>query len=69
MAACFGSLLKTIVHDQTEMPDRYDIELQWQRQATETEAEAFEKAVLEQLGLKFVPSRESLKSLIVEKIN
>jgi uncharacterized protein (TIGR03435 family) len=69
VAACFGSLLKTIVHDQTEMPDRYDIELQWQRQATETEAEAFKRAVLEQLGLKFVPSRESLKYLIVEKIN
>ena len=69
VATCFGSLLKTIVHDQTEIPGRYDIELQWQRQATETEAEAFKRAVLEQLGLEFVPSRESLNYLIVEKVN
>ena len=69
VAACFGSLLKTIVHNQTEIQGRYDITLQWQRTAAETEAEAFKRAVLEQLGLEFVPSRESLKYLIVEKIN
>ena len=69
VAACFGSLLKTIVHNQTEIQGRYDIVLQWQRRAAETEAEAFKRAVLEQLGLEFVPSRESLKYLIVEKIN
>jgi uncharacterized protein (TIGR03435 family) len=69
VAACFGSLLKTIVHDQTEIQGRYDIVLQWQRRAAETEAEAFKRAVLEQLGLEFVPSRESLKYLIAEKIN
>jgi len=69
VAACFGSLLKTIVHNQTEIQGRYDITLQWQRTAVETEAEAFKRAVLEQLGLEFVPSRESLKYLIVEKIS
>jgi len=69
VAACFGSLLKTIVRDQTEIAGRYDIELQWQRQAAETEAAAFKRAVLEQLGFEFVPSRESLKYLIVEKSN
>ena len=68
VAACFGSLLKTIVHNQTEIQGRYDIELQWQRKAAETETEVFKRVVLEQLGLEFVPSRESLKYLIVEKI-
>jgi uncharacterized protein (TIGR03435 family) len=69
VAACFGSLLKSIIHNQTEIQGRYDIVLQWQRKAAETEAEAFKRAVLEQLGLEFVPSRESLKYLIVEKID
>jgi uncharacterized protein (TIGR03435 family) len=69
VAACFGSLLKTIVHNQTEIQGRYDIALQWRRRETETEEDAFKRAVLEQLGLEFVPSRESLKYLIVEKIN
>lgn len=69
VAACFGSLLKTIVHNQTEIQGRYDITLQWQRKAAETEVEAFKRAVLEQLGLEFVPSRESLKYLIVQKID
>jgi len=69
VAACFGALLKTRVINQTEIKGSYDIELQWQAKAAETEDEAFKRTVLEQLGLEFVPSRESLKYLIVEKTN
>ncbi len=68
IAGCFGALLKTRVINQTDIKGRYDIALQWQKGASETEDEAFKRVVLDQLGLEFIPSREAFNYLIVEKV-
>jgi uncharacterized protein (TIGR03435 family) len=67
VAFCFDAFLKTLVIDRTGIKGRYDIELQWEPKESETEQEAFKRTVLEELGLEFVPSRESIKYLVVEK--
>jgi len=67
VAACFGALLHTLVIDQTEIKGRYDIALEWETRGTETPEEAFKRTVLDELGLEFVPSRQSKEYLVVEK--
>jgi uncharacterized protein (TIGR03435 family) len=67
MASCFEVFLKALVINRTGIKGRYDVELEWEPKGTETEQEAFKRAVLEDLGLEFVPSRETKKYLVVEK--
>ncbi len=67
VASCFNAFLHTLVIDRTGIKGRYDIDLQWEPKESETEQEAFRRTVQEELGLEFVPSRESIKYLIVEK--
>jgi len=67
VADCFMAILKTLVIDRTGIEGRYDIALQWEPKGTETDQEAFKRTVLEELGLEFVPSRETFNYLVVEK--
>lgn len=57
-----------MVVDQTKIEGNYDIALQWQSRAGESDEDAIKRAVLEQLGLEFIPSRESIKYLVIEKL-
>jgi uncharacterized protein (TIGR03435 family) len=68
IAACFGALLHTLVIDQTDIKGRYDIALKWETRGTETPDEALQRTVLDELGLEFVPARQSKEYLIVEKV-
>jgi len=67
VAACFGALLDTLVIDQTDIKGRYDIALQWETRGAETQEEALQRTVLEELGFEFVPGRQSKDYLVVEK--
>jgi uncharacterized protein (TIGR03435 family) len=67
VADCFMAILKTLVIDRTGIKGRYDIALRWEPNGTETGQEAFKRTVLEELGLEFVPSRETFNYLVVEK--
>ena len=55
------------VRNATGLNGRYDLELDWKRRPGESEKDAYQRALLEQLGLVLVPSQESIKMLIVEK--
>jgi uncharacterized protein (TIGR03435 family) len=57
------------VLDQTGLTGRYDIQLDWKPHHSESEKDAYKRAILEQLGLALVPSRESIEVLVVEKLN
>jgi uncharacterized protein (TIGR03435 family) len=57
------------VLDRTGLTGNYDIQLDWIPRRGETEKDAYQRALLEQLGLELVPSRESIEVLIVEKAN
>jgi uncharacterized protein (TIGR03435 family) len=57
------------VLNQTGLNDRYDFQINWQPQRGETEKDAFQRALLEQLGLELVPGRQSVEMLVVEKAN
>lgn len=57
------------VHDRTGLKGNYDIELDWKPRHGETDKDAYQRALLEQLGLELVPSRESIEALVVEKVN
>jgi uncharacterized protein (TIGR03435 family) len=60
--------LKEKVRDQTGLTGHFEIQLQWQSKDGETENDSFKRAVLEQLGLDLVPSRESIEMVVVEKV-
>ncbi|EEF60249.1 TIGR03435 family protein [Pedosphaera parvula] len=62
------SRLKKQILDETGMTNRFDIQLQWQVRAGQTEEQALTEAVLNQLGLELQPSREQLEMLIVEHV-
>jgi uncharacterized protein (TIGR03435 family) len=55
------------VVDQTGLNDRYDIHLQWPPRPGESDRDAFQRAMLEQLGLELAPGREPIEMLVVEK--
>ena len=53
--------------DQTGLTNNYDLELTWDASNETGESERFKQAVLEQLGLELVPSREPIEMLIIER--
>ncbi len=55
--------------DQMGATKRYSIDLKWEESAGDLEHQALQKAMLDQLGLELVPSREPIEMLIVEKAN
>jgi len=69
IAACFSALLKTHVDNQTgiEGENRYDVTLEFQTRAGETQQDALKRIALDQLGLEFIPTNMPMKMLVVEK--
>jgi uncharacterized protein (TIGR03435 family) len=66
----FGNIETTLgqpVLNQTGLNGRYDVHLKWRRRPGETDNDAYKRALLEQLGLELVPSREPIEMLVVEK--
>jgi uncharacterized protein (TIGR03435 family) len=63
----FESQLNTPVIDETGLTGNYDFSLQWHRARGESDNDAFKRALLDQLGLEFVPDRRPIKMLIVDK--
>ena len=65
----FGSIESRVgqpVLDRTGLTGRFDVEFQWPSQPGESEKNAYKRALLEQLGLELIPSREPVELLIVE---
>lgn len=54
------------VLDETGLKGQYDVDLKWQTQATETDNDAFQRALSQQLGLELVPSVQPVEMLVVE---
>jgi uncharacterized protein (TIGR03435 family) len=44
------------------------VDLKWQTQATETDNDAFQRALSQQLGLELVPSVQPVEMLVVENV-
>ena len=55
------------VLNQTGLNGEYDIHLKWKVPPGQSENEVFQAAVRDQLGLEFVPGRESVDLLVVKK--
>ena len=53
--------------NQTGLNGEYDVHLKWKVPTGQSEYEVFQAAVRDQLGLEFVPGRESVNLLVVEK--
>jgi RNA polymerase sigma factor (sigma-70 family) len=64
---CEGQLGIPVL-DRTGNTNKYDIDLKWQWKDGESEKEVFKKAVLDQLGLEFVPTNMPIEMLVVEKV-
>ena len=65
-----GSHLGIPVIDETGLKGRYDLKLEWhQPWLGEFNKDGYKQAISEQLGLELVPSRQSIKVLIVDKDN
>ena len=62
-----GRLNKPII-DQTGLKGSFDIHLKWQWDNSTSETESFKQALLDQLGLELVPSREQIEMLVVERV-
>jgi uncharacterized protein (TIGR03435 family) len=59
---------ETPVIDQTGLTQNYHIDLKWnERWGQDPNHDALKQALLDQLGLELVPSRESIEMLVVEK--
>jgi len=56
------------VLDETGLPGRYDLQLQWKSAPGESDKDAFLRAVREQLGLELVPTNRPIEMLVVEKV-
>jgi uncharacterized protein (TIGR03435 family) len=57
------------VIDRTGMADRFDFDLKWDELDWQhRNPEALKQVLLDQLGLKLVPSRESIEMLVVERV-
>jgi uncharacterized protein (TIGR03435 family) len=58
------------VIDRTGLTNSFDIDLKWKQSSwTEPNPDGLKQAVLDQLGLELVPSREPIEMLVVEKVN
>jgi len=57
------------VIDRTGLTGSYDVDLNWQPAAGQSEADALRQALLDQLGLELAPDQQSINMLIVEKVN
>jgi uncharacterized protein (TIGR03435 family) len=62
------SVIGKPVLNQTGLNGRYDLHLKWQPNPGEPDKDAFKRALLQQLGLELVPSREQVEMLIVEQV-
>ena len=59
-------LAKPVI-DQTGLDARYDIHLQWEPRPDETDNAAYQRALLEQLGLELLPGREPVEMWVVDQ--
>jgi uncharacterized protein (TIGR03435 family) len=57
------------VRNKTGLKGRYDLQLDWKRRPGESEKDAYQRALSEQLGLELVPGQEPIKMLVVDKNN
>jgi uncharacterized protein (TIGR03435 family) len=56
------------VIDQTGLANHFDMDLKWDETNWQhPNLESLERALLDQLGLELVPSREPIEMLVVEK--
>ena len=55
------------VLNETGLTGHYDLDIQWRPQPGETDKDAFERALREQLGLELVPTNMPIEMLEVEK--
>jgi len=55
------------VLDRTGLTNNFDVELKWERNIEAPKKDSFKQAVLEQLGLEFVPTNMPIEMLVVEK--
>jgi uncharacterized protein (TIGR03435 family) len=56
------------VIDETGLTGKYDLQIQWQPRAGESDKDAYVRTMREQFGLVLVPSREPIEMLVVEKV-
>jgi uncharacterized protein (TIGR03435 family) len=66
-ASQFESVLKMPVFNETEISGNFDCTLSWETRPGESSNDAFKRAVAEQLGLEFEPSRRMIQMLVVER--
>ena len=59
--------LKTPIHNQTGLTNRYDLTLKWDASAGPSRTDALKQALLDQLGLELTTTREPVQMLIIEK--
>jgi uncharacterized protein (TIGR03435 family) len=60
-----------VVIDKTNLPDRYDIKLEWtpdDATAGDSSAPFFFTAIQEQLGLKLTPAKEPVRVIVIDQI-
>ena len=60
-----------VVIDKTNLPDRYNIKLEWtpdDATAGDNSAPSFFTVVQEQLGLKLVPAKEPVRVIVIDQI-
>jgi uncharacterized protein (TIGR03435 family) len=61
-----GHMGKPVIN-RTGLAGHYDIQFDWKPRPGETDKEAYQRALLEQLGLQLVPDRVPIEVLVVEK--
>jgi uncharacterized protein (TIGR03435 family) len=66
LTANLENLLQIPVIDQTGVANKFDIDLKWNR--NDPQHNSLKQALLDQLGLELVPSREPIEMLVVEKV-
>jgi uncharacterized protein (TIGR03435 family) len=66
LAANLEGLLQIPVIDQTSITDKFDIDLKWSR--NDPQQNSLKQALLDQLGLEFVPTNMPIEMLVVEKV-
>jgi uncharacterized protein (TIGR03435 family) len=64
------TIFAPLILDRTGLTGTYTVNLEWPKCADQaTEAQAVQTALYYQLGLQFVPAREKVRMLVVEKVN
>jgi uncharacterized protein (TIGR03435 family) len=66
LTANLENLLQIPVIDHTSVAGKFDIHLKWNR--NDPQHNSLKQALLDQLGLELVPSREPIEMLVVEKM-